>query len=115
MKKDFNMIRVDFEKFTNALESAELTKAGISKEMGYGHGYINGQLSNGGKIRRAVANYLEKVYGIDPATYEIPETVAKPPEIIEPKECTVPVDYDKLHETIYNAVYSAVKAAWMDE
>lgn len=105
-------VNIDKEKFETELTKRGLLKTVLSKEMGFNHTYIGKQVNNG-KMRLNTVNYLKGVYNIDPDLYTVKEET--PPETIEPKECIVPIDYDKLYETIYNAVYMAVKKAWENE
>ena len=117
MKRTINYVNIDGEKLSQEIERRGLTKAGISREMGYGHGFINAQIAQG-KTRVSVVKYLQMKYNIDPESYEIPETVETPenyetPESVESVE--IPIDYEALTAAIKAGVIDALSEYFDNE
>lgn len=110
MKK--NMVSVSKEKLYRELEKRGLNHSEVSTEIGFAQWFISNSASRG-KINRTGAIMLEKLYNIKPEDYAPdPDNT---PEIIEPvKEAQNIIDYEKLGEVIYDAVYRAVKTAWSE-
>lgn len=125
-KKKTEAIPYDGEKLRYQIESHNYTMAGLSLELGYSRSYF-GNLANHNKgifdIPVRTVKLLELV-GIHYKDYEPdPEPVEEQPlpwdvypEVESPLRHLTGADIEALckamHETIYDAVYEAVKKAW---
>lgn len=127
-KKKTEAIPYDGEKLRYQIESHNYTMAGLSLELGYSRSYF-GNLANHNKgifdIPVRTVKLLELV-GIHYKDYEPdPEPVEEQslpwdvyPEVESPLRHLTGEDIEALckamHETIYDAVYEAVKKAWAE-
>lgn len=98
---------VNPDKLSHELEKRGITKAVASREIGFCESYLS-QVMQRGVISRVAARVLESTYNIHLADYELKETAPVAP----PAPAQLELDYVKLRNIIYEAVYSAVKKAW---
>ncbi len=113
----------------NAVD-AELKKRGLercdaSEQMGRTRSYLSKKLSYG-TFSPTDAMMFDLLFNIKRESYELKEEKAEQEQVVEeqpaqevpmvaqPHEITVTleVDYDKLHKTIYSAVYEAARKAF---
>jgi hypothetical protein len=110
-KRQINTIKIDGKKLKDAIKSRGLTCEQVSLETGRGRTYIAYSVCTG-IIAISETLLLDKLYGIKPSEYEYvepePEPVVETPEH-EPTQ-TSGIDYVALYNTIYAAVYAALKA-----
>ena len=127
-KKKTEAIPYDGEKLKNQIESHNYTMSGLSLELGYSRTYL-GNLVNHNKgifeIPVRTVKLLE-FFGIHYDDYKPdPEPVEEQPlpwdvfpEVEQPLRHLTGADIEALckamHETIYDAVYEAVKKAWSE-
>lgn len=100
---------VNPDKLSRELEKRGLTKAIASREIGFCESYLS-QVMQRGVISRVAARVLESTYNIRLVDYELKETAPVAP----PAPAQLELDYVKLRNIIYEAVYSAVKKAWSE-
>lgn len=105
--KATNYIKID-----PANLKAELTRKGISMvqaslRCGFSKGYLKESCKRG-SVPPAVIKLLQYEYNIDPALY----IYDGESESEEEKEY---LDYGKLYQVVYDAVYTAMKRALIDE
>lgn len=98
---------VNPDKLSRELEKRNLTKTIASREIGFCDSYIS-QVMQRGVISKVAARALENTYNIRLVDYELKETAPVAP----PTPVQLELDYVKLRNIIYEAVYSAVKKAW---
>lgn len=92
------------------LEKRNLAKREVSRELGFKDGYLNDCIRRG-RIGNGAVKMLEVLYNIHPDSYcNVEKVEEKVPEV--EKESVI--DYDRLREVIYDAVYWAVKKAWAE-
>lgn len=101
-----------FAKIDGDVLVEELRKRGLdlyqaSEEMGYSRKYLHECIKRG-TIHPATIRMLNVMYGIKRVNND--EGGAK-----SEKRSEETIDYGKLYQVIYDAVYTAVKKAWMDE
>ena len=92
------------------LEKRNLNNGDVSEELGFKRGYIRDALRRE-RISNGAIKMLEVLYNIKPDSYCVVDEKQEEP-VVEEKESVI--DYDKLRETIYDAVYWAVKKAWAE-
>ena len=110
------MIKVDRERLYEELRKVGLGPGEASVRLGFGASYISSSSSRG-HLSRLCVRLLEKELGIAPDQYVIQEETAPEPEVEEiqaVEEVREVIDYDRLHNVIYDAVYLAVKKAWAE-
>lgn len=110
MMRTKTMVSVDSKKLKAEFEKRNLSMAEIAREMGRADKYLSNKIQKDtGEITLADSKFLEAVYSIKREVYELEsdasETISEPTPII---------DYEKLGQVIYNAVYEAVKKAWSE-
>lgn len=109
------MVKISNEKLLREIEKRGLMGRQMSVEMGYAPGYLSccgarGQMSKSG------LTMLERMFDIRPE--EIMKDDDKPEQ--EPEQMTIPeppvepINYERLGQVIYQAVYEAVKKAWAE-
>lgn len=103
---------VNPDKLSCELEKRNLTKAIASREMGFCDSYIS-QVMQRGVISKVAARALENTYNISLADYELREAAPATP-VAPPASAQLELDYVRLRNIIYDAVYSAVKKAWSE-
>lgn len=92
------------------LEKRNLIKREVSLELGFKDNYLTDCIRRK-RISNSAVKMLEVLYNIKPDSYCCVEKVEeKVPEV--EKESVI--DYDRLREVIYDAVYWAVKKAWAE-
>ena len=113
--RKLSMITIDGDALKRALEQRDLTGTRVSRDMGYNDGYIANAI-NRNSITPSGAKMLDVMYGIPLSEYEKKEQAVETVEQIEEtaKEEINVIDYDKLYQIIYVAVYDAVKRAWSE-
>lgn len=99
-----NTIDIDGEKLRAALAMTGKTQCEISRECGYQEDYISSTIK-AGTTNATVMTLLEKLFGIDPALYIVPNKPEKAPE--PPHECGCAGTSDAIRE--------AVRAALLDQ
>lgn len=102
---------VNPDKLSRELEKRGLAKATASREMGFCESYLS-QVMQRGVISKVAARVLENTYNIRLADYELKGTAPTP--VAPPAPVQLELDYVKLRNIIYEAVYSAVKKAWSE-
>ena len=105
------MRSIDSVKFLDELEKRNLNKTAVSEDLGFGKKYITDALRRG-RISNNAVRMLEAFYAIKPDSYCVEDNVNYIEIMTDEKESVI--DYDKLRETIYDAVYWAVKKAWAE-
>lgn len=128
---------VDWEKVYNAIYKQGLSISNASSKIGYSKSYLRTARADGAKMPMSTIVLLDKILGIPYAEYKPdkktpasnkPENIevepgttannkpekaelepAKPAN--EPLRIHMHVDYDRLYDTIMNAVYLAMKKA----
>ena len=110
-KKSFNTFRIDSKKLKTALKERGLKTEIVSVATGHCKSYIS-QCIWGNSMPFSEAILLDRMYGIPRSEYEhiepTPEPVAETPATEQPQ--TSGIDYVALYNTIYAAVYAALKA-----
>ena len=105
---------VEWAKLEREFEKRGLNASEVAVELGYARGYFAGCKHEGRNLSMAVKRMLEKLYDIRPDEYEVKEEPATvptaPPPVIQPFE----LDYVRLYNIMYEAVYNAVKKAWSE-
>ncbi len=107
---------INGDKLRKLIEDRKLTNRQVSADIGYSSWYISNCISRG-YIGTPAIKLLEKLYNIKYDDYKIEEPEIEEEPVVETETETVnqiPFDYDKLRETIYDAVYWAVKKAWAE-
>ena len=102
-----NMIKIDSAKLEKELKKRNLTKMEVSKQLGYGETYIVNVTSRG-MISEPAAKLLNNLYNIDIDSYKY---VQEEPVPQAPAPAPAAIDYDKLNEILYDAVFRAVRDA----
>lgn len=102
---------VNSDKLSRELEKRGLTKAVASREIGFCESYLS-RVMQRGVISKVAARVLENTYNIRLADYELKETAPTP--VAPPAPVQFELDYVRLRNIIYEAVYSAVKKAWSE-
>lgn len=105
---------IEWAKLEREFEKRGLTASNVALELGYARGYFAGRKNEKDTLPIAVVRMLEKLYDIRPEEYEAkeePDVVpVAPPPVIQPFE----LDYARLYNIMYEAVYNAVKKAWSE-
>lgn len=133
MSQPFNGIAVDKTKMDRILEKRGLSYSDVAREMGRSPKYLSNKVRNPGYITLPDAKFLKVMYGITEDEYAPdpkPETkidmdnltigamdmgiMGSDDNELEPYTLKVEIDYDKLHNVIFDAVYQAVKKAWAE-
>lgn len=104
------VIKIDSEKLKKAILKRNLTNSVIQKKLGRESGYISKITKRGSMTPSSVALF-ELVFGIAPEEYVLVDSRIEQEENTESAE----LDYGKLYQVIYDAVYTAVKKAWENE
>lgn len=105
------MVKIDKTKLENELRKRGLTYANVSRELGFHQGYIADAMHRE-RIGIVVLRMLEVLYNISPDSYVIEDKKEKIETVDrEPKET---INYEKLYNLVYTAVYEAVKKAWAE-
>lgn len=94
------------------LEKRNLAKREVSRELGFKDGYLNDCIRRG-RIGNSAVKMLEVLYNIKSETYCVIEEKKVEEKVPEVEKESV-IDYDKLRDVIYDAVYWAVKKAWSE-
>lgn len=105
-------IRIDPEKLTREFEKRNLMMKAVSRELGYNEDYFAGCRQRC-KISKSAAMSLQNKYNIRVEEYEAREEPPAP-KLETTAAQPVEIDYTKLYNVIYEAVYSAVKKAWSE-
>ena len=102
-----NMLKINSAKLEKELKKRNLTKTEVSKQLGYGETYIVNVTSRG-MISEPAAKLLKNLYNID---YDSYKHVQEEPAPEPPAPTPAAIDYDKLNEILYDAVFRAVRDA----
>lgn len=116
MRRDATMKTIDGKKLNNELRKRELTKAGVSQELGYSPVFISNACARN-VINTPATLLLEKLYNIKYEDYapDKEENESELNESVSKEVSVIPEDfYDKMYQMIYSAVYEAVKKAWSE-
>ena len=105
------MVKIDKTKLDNELRKRGLTNTDVSKELGFHNGYISDAMHRE-RIGVVVLRMLEVLYNISPDSYVIEDKKEKI-EIVD-NELKETINYEKLYNLVYTAVYEAVKKAWAE-
>lgn len=112
MKRN-KMIEINGSKLKEAIFKRGMTESGVALEIGYDPGYIRKACSIG-KLNRSTVKMLQTMYHINPDYFVIPEEPKEVEPVAELRVAEPVIDYDKLKDIIYDAVYQAVKNAWSE-
>ena len=85
-----------------------LTMVAASREIGFSDSYFATVMKRG-VISKAAAKLLDNAYNIRLADYKLEEVPLEP--VAPPAPIQLELDYVRLRNIIYEAVYSAVKKA----
>lgn len=109
-------ISINSEALKNELAKRNLTLKNASSEMGYSDSFMQGVVKKR-EINVPAMKMLEMMYNIKPEIYILQEETEPEQMVFEEihESEGIAFDFDKLHEIIYNAVYTAVKRAWQDD
>lgn len=98
---------IDPRKLRHAINVRNLSLSQVDRDTGRSTTYTSHALRNG-TMSASQAILLERMYGIMRADYEIvPEPEPEP--VVEQEKETAGLDYDKLYQTIYAAVFAALR------
>lgn len=101
-------IKIDGARLEKALAARNMTPGIATKQLGRQTGYFR-KIINRGSITQATIYNIEHILGIPPSEYVLDDS-------LEGSEQEVAVlDYGKLYQVVYDAVYTAVIKAWMNE
>lgn len=112
------MVSINWKRLSDLLKEKGIDMNVAGRAVGKSWNYLRTD-----KIRKSVADTIEKLYGIELERYQIEEPVekmeiAEEPKKEEPKQeqpvivhSRVQIDYDELYKTIYASVYEAIKMA----
>ena len=111
-------IMISKEKLYEALAKRNLTSAEASRELGFSDWFLSNCAGRGYLTMPGVKG-LEMLYGIIREEYEVcPEEEVTLTNDEVPKffdgEADPVIDYEKLGNVIFEAVYQAVKTAWAE-
>lgn len=108
-------IKTDKAKFTAACRKRGITAKDAAMAIGMCGNYFSARLSEG-HIPEYVAKLLKSELNMDRSEYEVEEPAQQAMEIggAEPARIIAEMDMDKLYQTIYSAVYQAVKMAFSE-
>lgn len=112
-QKEIRTFSINKASLKDALAVRGLSAEQVSRETGRGKSYIS-QCMTYGYMSASEALLLDRMYGIPRSEYEYveptpePEPVAETPATEQPQ--TSGIDYVALYNTIYAAVYAALKA-----
>lgn len=106
------MEQIDGKKLEKILSERGIGRKEASVEIGFSEYFIGNCILRNTMNTSAIKG-LELRYNIKPDDFVIHE---EKEEVIEPEkpERAVLLDYEKLYQTIYCAVYEAVKKAWSE-
>ena len=107
-----NYVNIDSKKLKDIFYKRGLTYQEVSQAIGFEDSFISNVLKSE-KLNQPAAKLLKLVYNIEPAEYELcdePEPVIESEKIVEPQVGSM--DYDKLYQVVYSAVYEAIKMAF---
>lgn len=103
--------RINPDKLSRELEKRNLTRVAASREIGFSDAYFANVMRKG-VISKAAAKALDNAYNIRLADYKLEEVPLEP--VAHPAPIQLELDYVRLRNIIYEAVYSAVKKAWSE-
>ena len=108
------MVIIDSDKLINELERKDISKAEISRQMGFGGTYLSNVLARG-KISKSGAQLLKSLFDIDLESYihVEPEPEPEKKEDIEAfancQHVIVTLNIDEIQKAVYSGVYGAIK------
>lgn len=103
--KGTEMVEVNFGKLKEQFKKRGLNSSKAGVELGYSANYFANVRARG-KMSKSATILLDRVYGIKESDYVVQDEQEVKVEAISPQ-----IDYDKLYEVIYSAVYQATKMA----
>ena len=103
--------RINPDKLSCELEKRNLTMVAASREIGFCDSYLANVLRRC-VISKVAAKSLDNAYNIRLADYKLEEVPLEP--VAPPAPIQLELDYERLRNIIYEAVYSAVKKAWSE-
>lgn len=84
VKRNHQLVEINGEKFEELINEKGLSKQGLSRELGYGDGFIRDAIKMN-KLRKASTIYIETVHGIKLDDYIKKEEPKPEPEQKEPE------------------------------
>lgn len=105
-------IDIDGQVLRKYIELLGKSLSQVSKELGYNGSFMSKCIRTN-RLPKSAAIMIEKLYNIPLVSYEKPEMSQQIVEDHHEQE-TSDIDYQKLGDVIYNAVYEAVKKAWSE-
>ncbi len=105
---------VVWSKLEREFEKRGMTASDVARELGYSKGYFAGRKNENDTLPVAVVRMLDKLYDIRYDEYKPTDSDMDTKPVYEPVPLQVEIDYQKLHDCIYDAVYQAVKKAWAE-
>ena len=108
-------IKTDKAKFTAACRKRGITAKDAEIAIGMSGNYFSARLSEG-HVPEYVSKLLKSELNMDRSEYEAEEPTQQAMKIggKEPTRIIAEMDMDKLYQTIYSAVYQAVKMAFSE-
>ena len=113
-----NFITIDKDAALFAFARRGLKPEDVSEELGYSSGFLTQNFTNK-KMRSGVVKMLNTLYGIAEVELTTPVSSTNITPFETQKKDTVVyfeegINYERLYQTIYGAVYEAVKKAWSE-
>lgn len=115
-KRNFQKVDVNVQAFEKAVASRGLDGYKMAEEMGFSHKYLWNKVRLG-YVHMNDVILLDKMYGIPLSEYSLEDNPILPEDDVQdasPAQDTSVLDYDRLYDTIFKAVFRAVKLAWED-
>lgn len=117
-EESVQMVSINWKRLAELLRENGVDMSAAGRAVGKSWNYLRAD-----KIRKSVADTIEKLYGIKLEQYQSEqpvqvEQIAEEPKQEESKQeqpvivhSRVQIDYDELYKTIYASVYEAIKMA----
>lgn len=103
-------VSINWKRLAELLKEKGIDMNVAGRAVGKSWNYLRAE-----RIRKSVADTIEKLYGIKLEQYQTEEPAhvdtADEPEEKQPVTVNVQIDYNELYKTIYSSVYEAVKMA----
>lgn len=106
------IVKIDPAKLRAELNRRNTTPSIASRAIGYNDSYITNACGKGSMTQVAV-NALENIFNIKSSAYVVPDRPVAPAPA-PPPPAPFELDYVRLRNLIYDAVYTAVKKAWSE-
>lgn len=101
---------IDGEKLNEILRKKQIKKKTASEAMGYCSAYLTWAIGHN-SIAKAATVLLRTMYKIDYESYKPTEDEDEEELAASTKDNKSAIDYDKLNEVLYDAVFRAVRDA----